>query len=64
MARALQRLGEVVVVAPATEQSGVGHSITYLSPLTCKKVFDEQDQFRGWAVDGSPADSVKIESLN
>lgn len=60
MAKALQRLGEVIVVAPATEQSGVGHSITYLSPLTCKKVFDEQDQLRGWAVDGSPADSVKI----
>lgn len=55
----LQRLGEVHVVAPATEQSGVGHSITYLTPLTCKKVF-EGDRFRGWAVDGSPADCVKL----
>ena len=60
LARSLARLGTVYVVAPATEQSGVGHSITYLTPLTCKKIFDEQDRFRGWAVDGSPADSVKL----
>ena len=33
MERELERLGDVYVVAPATEQSGVGHSITYLSPL-------------------------------
>ena len=37
--RELRRLGEVVVVAPATEQSGVGHSITYLTPLIVKEVF-------------------------
>jgi len=59
MRRALAQLGEVLVVAPATEQSGVGHSITYLSPLTCKEIFDE-DIFRGWAVEGSPADCVKL----
>jgi 5'-nucleotidase len=59
MRKALVQLGEVLVVAPATEQSGVGHSITYLSPLTCKEVFDGE-VFRGWAVDGSPADSVKL----
>lgn len=57
--KALTQLGEVLVVAPATEQSGVGHSITYLSPLTCKEIFDGE-VFRGWAVDGSPADSVKL----
>ena len=60
LAHALKRLGEVVVVAPATEQSGVGHSITYLTPLTCKKVYDDRDELRGWAVDGSPADCVKL----
>jgi len=56
---ALESLGRVTVVAPATEQSGVGHSITYLSPLTCKQIFDAEI-FRGWAVDGSPADCVKL----
>ena len=55
----LQRLGEVIVVAPATEQSGVGHSITFLRPLVCKEVYDG-DRRRGWAVEGSPADCVKI----
>ena len=28
------------VVAPATEQSGVGHTITFLRPLVCKEIFD------------------------
>jgi 5'-nucleotidase len=57
--RVLQRLGHVSVVAPAVEQSGVGHSITFLTPLTAKEVYDGPRR-RGWAVDGSPADSVKL----
>ena len=36
----LRQIGDVVVVAPATEQSGVGHSITFLQPLVAKQVFD------------------------
>lgn len=59
MERALTRLGDVSVVAPAVEQSGVGHSITFLSPLMAKEVFDG-DRRRGWAVEGSPADCVKL----
>ena len=59
MERALLKLGDVAVVAPATEQSGVAHSITFLTPLTAKEIFDGSRR-RGWAVDGSPADSVKI----
>ena len=59
MERELARLGEVYVVSPATEQSGVSHSITYLSPLIVKEIFDGR-QRRGWAVEGSPADCVKL----
>src|SRR6478735_10104242 len=59
MERALQKLGDVSVVAPAIEQSGVGHSITFLSPLMAKEVFDGERR-RGWAVEGSPADCVKL----
>ena len=55
----LRHIGDVCVVAPAVEQSGVGHSITFLMPLVCKEVYDG-DRRRGWAVEGSPADSVKI----
>ena len=59
MERALRRMGDVYVVAPAVEQSGVGHSITFLSPLMAKEVFDGERR-RGWAVEGSPADCVKL----
>jgi 5'-nucleotidase len=59
MERALSRFGNVSVVAPAVEQSGVGHSITFLSPLMAKEIFDG-DRRRGWAVEGSPADCVKL----
>ncbi len=57
--RQLRRLGEVCVVAPATEQSGVGHSITYLTPLMAKEVFDGERRW-GWMIEGSPADCVRI----
>jgi len=59
MERELRALGDVYVVAPATEQSGVSHSITFLSPLIVQEVY-EDDRRRGWAVEGSPADCVKI----
>ncbi|MGQ9606888.1 MAG: 5'/3'-nucleotidase SurE [Thermogutta sp.] len=57
--QALDPLGEVCVVAPATEQSGVGHSITYLRPLIVKEVYQGDRPF-GFAVEGSPADCVKL----
>jgi 5'-nucleotidase len=59
----LLNLGEVVVVAPATEQSAVGHSITLLTPLLVQEVNDEQNRFMGWAVEGRPADCVKLALL-
>lgn len=55
----LRHLGEVVVVAPSTEQSGVGHSITFLTPLICKSIHRDGRHW-AWAVDGSPADCVKL----
>ena len=55
----LQRLGEVTVVAPQTEQSGVALSITYLHPLMAEEI-TPQEGMTGWAVGGSPADCVKL----
>lgn len=55
----LRNLGEVIRIAPATEQSGVGHSITFLTPLIAHRVYD-QDKMLGWRVEGSPADCVKL----
>jgi 5'-nucleotidase len=63
--RRLRTFGDVVVVAPTTERSGVGHSITHLTPLIVKEAFlgdgaaDGQPRW-GWAVEGSPADCVKM----
>src|ERR1700756_5324045 len=59
----LLRLGDVVVVAPATEQSAVGHSITLLTPLIVQEVLDENQRPMGWAVEGRPADCVKLALL-
>jgi 5'-nucleotidase len=58
----LIKLGNVEVVAPAANQSGVGHSITYLEPLIVQEVF-RGDQHYGWEIAGSPADCVKLAML-
>lgn len=50
---------EVSVVAPETEQSAVGHSITLLDPLRVKMV-NRNGSFFGYALSGTPADCVKI----
>lgn len=59
LGEALRRLGDVQIVAPALEQSGVGLSITYLHPLLVHEEFRNGQHF-GWAVKGSPADCVKL----
>jgi 5'/3'-nucleotidase len=56
----LEALGDVTVVAPASEQSAAGHSITLLVPLMVQEVRDEDGQFVGWAIEGKPADCVKL----
>src|SRR5882724_4621780 len=57
------KIGEVTVVAPAGEQSAVGHSITLLTPMIVQEVLDENQQPMGWAVEGRPADCVKLALL-
>src|SRR3954451_10804948 len=60
----LLKLGSVTVVAPATEQSAAGHSVTLLTPLLANEVFEEDGKtFVGWAVEGRPADCVKLALL-
>jgi 5'-nucleotidase len=56
---ALQDWGDVTVVAPSIEQSGVGHSITYLHPLLAHREYRDE-RFFGWRVEGSPADCVRL----
>lgn len=56
---ALARAGhEVHVVAPAAEQSAVGHALTFLTPIRADRF--RQDGFEGYAVTGTPVDCVKL----
>ena len=59
LVEAARELGEVIVVAPDSPQSGMGHAITIGDPLRLDKV----DMFEGinsWQCSGTPADCVKL----
>lgn len=56
---ALSRDHAVTVVAPETEQSAVGHAITWLDPLRVTPV-NRNGHFFGHALNGTPADCIKI----
>jgi 5'-nucleotidase len=55
----LVRIAEVIVVAPDSERSAVGHAITLSDPLRVSE-FYKNGNFFGYAVNGTPADCVKI----
>jgi 5'-nucleotidase len=50
---------EVKIVAPETEQSAMGHAITLTQPLKVRKVIEARE-FIGYAVNGTPADCIKL----
>jgi 5'-nucleotidase len=52
---ALREVGDVFVVAPASEMSGASHSLTLARPLRIRRI-DE----RHWAIDGTPTDCVTL----
>lgn len=53
LAEALKAVGDVYVIAPADQQSAVGHGITLGKPLRVRQVDEQQ-----FAVTGRPADAV------
>ncbi|MGH2574627.1 MAG: 5'/3'-nucleotidase SurE, partial [Ignavibacteria bacterium] len=55
----LKKFANVYVSAPLRQQSAVGHSITLYYPLRAKEYFRE-GEFFGMAVEGTPADAVKL----
>jgi len=59
LVNSLKNYCELVVVAPLTEQSGVGLSITLRNPLHIEKhsIFEGVSS---WSVSGTPADCVKL----
>ena len=58
--RALRDVGDVRVVAPETVQSASGHGVTLHLPLLTQRVKLLGEEFEGIAVDGRPADCVKL----
>ena len=56
---AAQRIGEVVIVAPDSPQSGMGHAITLNKPLRLHEnnIFDD---VQAYECSGTPVDCVKI----
>lgn len=55
LTRALEGLGEIFVIAPATQQSASSHSLTLRSPIASEKVKD-----RHYKIHGTPTDSVVL----
>src|SRR4029079_4254855 len=52
---ALGELGDVYVVAPASEMRGASHSLTLARPLRIRQLDN-----RHWAIDGTPTDCVTL----
>jgi len=52
-------LGDVIVVAPNSPQSGMGHAITISDPLRLKRV-DPFDGIEAYECTGTPVDCVKL----
>ncbi|MEJ2618579.1 MAG: 5'/3'-nucleotidase SurE, partial [Ignavibacteriaceae bacterium] len=59
LTEALKEIAEVTVVAPRKEQSAVGHGITMQIPLRVIE-YNRNGKFFGYAVEGTPADCVKM----
>lgn len=59
LAEVAAEFGEVIVVAPDRQQSAVGHAITIELPLRAQKV-KVANKFNGFAINGTPADCVKL----
>ena len=56
---AFSEKGDCLIVAPEMERSAAGHAITLSRPLMIREA-RKNGEFYGYAVAGTPADSVKI----
>jgi len=59
LVKEIRTIAEVTVVAPDKQQSAVGHAITMNYPLRAVP-FQKNGEFFGYAVEGTPADAVKL----
>ena len=63
LADAMVKIGNVTIVAPDKEQSGKSHSLTLNDPIRLKTV-NIKKGLKGWAVNGTPVDCVKVAIKN
>ena len=56
----MSEIGEVIVVAPDSPQSGMGHAITINSALHCSKISPKSSKRLEYSCSGTPADCVKL----
>lgn len=59
LVKELNKISEVIVVAPDRQQSAVGHLLTIAKPLRVTK-FHRNGIMLGYSVNGSPSDCVKL----
>ena len=59
LAEFMGEIGEVVVVAPNSPQSGKGHAITINSTLTYEEIHLDENQ-KNYSLSGTPVDCVKF----
>ncbi|MGH4138871.1 5'/3'-nucleotidase SurE [Clostridium sp.] len=60
LAKELEKKHEVIIIAPDSERSACGHSITLSRPLIVRKIELKGLKSKAFSVDGTPADCVKI----
>lgn len=60
LAEVFSELGAVRIVAPAHNQSGTSHGLTVTIPLRAREVDYPVAGVQAWAVEGTPADCVKL----
>ncbi|CAN5877355.1 5'/3'-nucleotidase SurE [soil metagenome] len=60
--QALEKIGEILVVAPDRNRSGVGRSISFGEPLHVEE-HEMADGFKGYACSGTPVDCVRLVAL-
>ena len=61
LAQAASKLGDVYVVAPASQCSAMSQKLTLREPMTLQEIKDFSDDVKAaWKVGGTPVDCVKV----
>ena len=56
----VKNIGDVIVVAPDSPQSGMGHAITINSTLHSSRITPKNSEITEYSCSGTPADCVKL----